>query len=334
MAVLENSGHLIKRLIFSSLRLDWQDMSNISHAIEQYLSGSLVEISLKDMFGQHLLSIASRPFPKVTSVSLTGGIYSSSMRLYEIFPNMEEFILYSSIFDLPNATLHHKYDQLARVTSYDKNHQNCNLIPFLQWNPQIRALDLSPLPSLEVLQSINESLSNLDTVYLNCSLGGCYENSGSGQMVYLEDVKRLEIDMSNYVVETYPLSTGQLQELSITAFRLGNFSIRLVRENKNLRILRIPVLYRPKDFSRVVNALNHLTKLEVVSFAWNKELNQAEFQHLLNNFEQLKIAKFIVEKQDERDELISNISNKWRLTNEETIDLLGPRIQLTFERNT
>lgn len=329
MEALENSGHLIKRLIFDSNQLDSEQILNISHAIEQHLSGSLVEISLKDMFGENLLSIANRAFLKVTSVSLTGNIHLGRLRLYEIFPNIKEFTV-SSISTLPNETLHHKYDQLTRVTSYDKSDKNSKLLPFLQWNPQIRVLNLSPLPSLEVLQSLNKSLSNLEILYLSCSLGGCYENSGNHQIVYLESVRNLEIRMNGHIIETYPLSTGQLEELSIIAYRLGDFSIRLIKENKNLRILHIPEMFRPNDFLRVVNALNDLTKLKEVTLTWNKELNQAEFQHLINDFEQLNIAKFIVENPDQRDELFSNISNKWRLTNEE---IIHHRIHLTFLRN-
>lgn len=47
-----------------------EQIANISRSIGQYLSGSLVSILLRDMYGDHLLSTASRACPKVTSVTI------------------------------------------------------------------------------------------------------------------------------------------------------------------------------------------------------------------------------------------------------------------------
>lgn len=330
LQTLRRFGSFIKKLIFSGDTFEFDQIAEISHHIAEYSAQSLIEITLVNV-DNYLLSTTNQIFHRVKTVKIRCASFIDNFRLNHIYPMMKTLKFTLNTPSRVLLSLRRQYEHLENVAFYEtvSTGENINFRPVFELNPQIRSLELPRFPSHDLLQVINDSLPNLESLSVSCYPLNYLHSYENGQNVHLINVKRFTISLpwqSPETLDHFPITFENLESLEVASSRLFDVPVRLIEQNEHLKVLSLATLNVTPNFANILNVIKRLTELEAITLQWTEAVAQSELWRLMNKVGKLRNVTFIIEQSSDFNKLI--VPDEWKLLKVE--DILRKK-HVTFE---
>lgn len=258
--ILEKFGHLILHLdIFHEYTL-WQDTSkDIFRSINFYCADTLIELHISNW--NDILMQFKTPFNKVEYLSLEGNFYKmshSNLTFTEMFPRVQHLALRH--LEYANGDfLELHYPHLTHLTAVVWNGNQLRLPwqindqalrKLFENNLQIKSLRLK-FPSTSLLHMIAEKLLLLERLEIVYFQGGMVEPDAKIRFVNLKKlIVNRGLAFSNLIL-------GNIEEFETN----GRDWVDMVKNEKNLKKLRINRLMEDEEVLELANANTNLTEI-------------------------------------------------------------------------
>lgn len=318
---LRNFGHLITNLQFLGEAFRVSHVEEIDYYIEQYCSATLTELDL-DRAGTSLITNTRTSFPRVVRLKLTFLGHLDYMEINRIYPALEEFTIETNEPIPPNAAQF--YSNLKRLNLLEYLYgDDSGVRELLRLNPQLNALRLRRAPTFNLLQTINATLPNLESLAIG------YRRQKTrpmkGEAVHFENIKHFSIrvmDRFEHSHET-PITFKQLQTLEIST---NGFHIPLNLVQQNVELKSISLLSAVEKVAvRILNEAGPFRALEEIKMRLADIEDASSIHHVMNKFDTLKrVILIIYEFNDDALDLNAiqeHFQGEWLITDHRFVEI-------------
>lgn len=333
---LKYYGDSIEKLTFNGEFFTADEVIELSHQIAQYTSPTLKEITLINV-DDYLLSKSNYTFSNVISCTIQRDRYSDNLKLFQIYPRMQNFRFISKFLRFRLTSLVRYYNRLEHLELLDSGGlvgENINYFAIIEQNPHIQSLVLNQFPRRLFLEAVSEYLPRLKRLSLAWGYLDSYENERnvhfSGVKSFTIDCIRDGLDLDDEILDRFPITFEQLNTLEVKSLGFNDVPMRLIEQNKRLKVLSLPETDTTDIFPRVLSAIQRLRELEAITLQWSDGVGEGATLRLMNHFGGLKRITFILNKRSGLNVLKAIVPDEWRqLDSEEVVD---KRCFVTFVR--
>lgn len=312
---LRDFGHLIKSLKFYEKRYSKEHAIQIYKYIEKYCSNTLAEINLITA-GSHLTTHTKITFPSVIKLDVSHMEYINHMEIDRIYPALEDLTI--GTLNEISQSIGKFLPSLARlhVVEYLDFENDIGIRELLRCNPQLRALKLSRVPSLDLLKFISETSMNLECLSISYKQNEI--QSATGDAVHFTTVKNftIEVDERNGEIHVTPITFEQLTFLEISSHSF-DMPVNLLKENAGLKSLSLPK-GNEECTRRTLNEAGPFQSLEELKIQWFNYNDTSIVMHAMERFETLKRIILIVYELEgdalNLNAIRANFQGEWRVT--------------------
>lgn len=309
-------GNLMTKLKINFYRLCQQPekVRKLNEHITAYLSGSLTEIILEEVFDNCLVGFLG-PFTKAVNVSLLYGRFNSNATNFtEIFPAIQEIHLYGMAYVNPR-TLESHFPQLEFVEFENKlpkhsPNETSDLERRLKSNPQFKYLSFHFI-DLDDFEVLSKNAPNLERLRVHHLLGPCDEDR---EIIRFEHLKTLAILYNSIFIKTIemmPIEFNNLVEFECVSQSIAPW-INIIAKNKQMKKLSLGSLTKD-EIDQIIEQFPFLKEFSM-SLLWDDSFEP--FRKLLNNANKLKMFSFFKKSSESIDAFISEMTTKWNVTTE------------------
>lgn len=339
---LEQFGGLIKMLRFDEYMFNGHESEKILQHIAQYTSNTLTELSLFAASSEHgfpLTSTTNYTFPHVTSLHLRAIIFLDNFQLERIYPNLNrlKIELRGGYHEL--SSLERRFNNLQHVDfgfgdkRYDDtaDREVINAFSIFAMNPQLESVALDVFPTRGLLEAMNNTLPNLNTLSIRYTLIDYQRTHVDRQPIYLGNVRTLHMEYphnpwSYEDLVSFPINFDRLREVEYKTRHLSEEPTRLFEQNEHLKVLSLPTIIA-YGIPKLLRISEHFRELEVFTVNWSAEISEADTLQLMN-IGRLTQITFIVKEKDKQ-MLKSIVPLVWTPMEEWFAD---GKINLTYKR--
>lgn len=311
---LRDFGHLIKSLKFYEKRYSEEHALQINKYIEKYCSNTLVELDLITA-ESYFIRDTKTIFSSVIKLELSHINDINHMEIDRIYPALEDLTI-ATLTEIPQ-NVGKFVPRLTRlhVVEYLGHASDVGIRELLRCNPQLGALKLGRVPSLELLKFISETSLNLTSLSINYKQSEIH--SDTGEVVHFEFVQNFTIEVNDWngEIHTTPISFKQLKTLEISS---NNFDIpvNLLKDNAGLKSLSLP-MGNEECTRRTLNEAGPFQSLEELKMQWFNYNDTSIITHAMERFDTLKRIILIVYELEgdalNLNAIQANFQGEWRV---------------------
>lgn len=242
------------------------------------------------------------PFPNATSVKLQYGEMNAAI-LREMFPAVRNL----ELLGLITGGLSHFPHLESLKTPYEWGVDEFQKT--FQHNPQLKKLSISNCKNFEIMKTIHEMQSNLDT--LEISILQMDENEVvSFQFANIKVLKcHVYVSISR---DQLKWEFGNLEEIEFNHNYFVDYWVDVMVENKKLRKVTALNALRRNNLERIANELPNLEEF-FMYYDFNDVQSSEGVTFFLQNAKKLKNAKFWSVKRGLFDEVLQQVNNEWEI---------------------
>lgn len=305
-------GDLISELVYNNKAGTFpaDDFEKINRNIEQYCSKTLTKLWLIDA-KPHLISKSEISFEKVVDLHITRSSNADNFEIDRIYPNIEHLHLTLGVYLNSLQSIVRLYPHLTHLR-LDVTHNieaGMAMHNLLQLNSQLGSLSLLGFPSIDLLQSIDEILPQLNTLTTAFSTD-LVLNSPHKIKVHYRNLKSIVIyiDLSPYESDEIPFTFGQLESMEVTLKYPLSVSVQsFIQRNRQLKKLSFPMI-SGRDFHAVLATIKGLPNLKEITIQRPTEFSLNDLlQQIGDNSNTLQRITFVgYETEDYSDRTSTN----------------------------
>lgn len=304
---LQYFGHFVSKVEFYGRGYNDNELLEISQSIEKYCATTLIEFEQSET-GNYLTRDTNRVFSKITNLHLrqlnNQSLYD--LQIHRIYPALEQLTLAFHPFIKKNATYFHQ------IFSNQVKH-------LLGSIPKLSAFHINPVPSLDLIRSINVIEPNLKSLAIGYDSNDFILRSNNNRNVHFHNVNNFKLnvfgDRTNSL-NPFPITFDRLDSLEIVTMDVIDVPTRLIEQNVALKSLSLPYISQHDNLRSIFNLIERLQNLEKITLEWCGDLSST---YLMDQLDQLNeivfIARDIHLSKNVSEVLKSAIPSAWNVAN-------------------
>lgn len=342
LRILENSGHLMKRLQFNGDAFAPEERSNISESIVKYCASTLLEIILNDP-GDYLIQDSEVIFPQVNNMTLLRvGSANIQLQINRIYPTLKWLKLIIDRYIPPPLSQQYPSLQYLQLVE-DSKVINVNLVRnIIQNTPELLELHLNRLPTPHLIEFIRKALPRLHSLSFKFE-ANAFEAFNT-RPLHFKNLENLSLNLTGSNItaayEALPFTFDRLEVLQLLDYT-GSSAIpfKLIERNTGLILLSMPFVNDIERFLQMLRVIKEFRELKEILLTWSRLIDPDYTIRAMSEFCSSKKYTFVVSnfKPDveyDRNILITIIPDQWNIDERIDDDLLSATYHITATRKS